>query len=329
MKETSSPIASIIIPVYNVEGYISHCLESLFHGVKEDDFEVIVVNDGSKDHSLEEVERFQSSHKNLRILSQENQGVAAARNNGLLHAEGKYILFLDGDDYYEQGALMKVLHELQECESEIVVFEMKYSQKEELLFPWRGKMEEGKLYKGTDLYRMAYGNGSVCGSAFRREFLKENSITFPLGLKNAEDTIFFLQCQKHSDKIEFKGITLYRVVERAGSASRIYSKEKLNDFKAALDYIERMILQERASLTPLQCSMLNYTLYRIISSATLYATRDRKSGLGALTEYGFQKVLPIDTTLIPKQLLKEVKLLNCSFGLYYILKSLKYRLQKR
>ena len=99
---------SIIVPVYNVEKYLERCLKSLC-GLKIEN-EIIIINDGTKDGSLEIAERFRENHKNenIIIISQENQGLSEARNNGLKVAKGEYISFIDSDDFvdtenYEKG----------------------------------------------------------------------------------------------------------------------------------------------------------------------------------------------------------------------------------
>ena len=91
---------SVIIPVYNAGRYIGACLQSLYRqGLEEEDFEVIVVDDGSRDDSLIQVGRLAAFHSNIQIMAQKNQGVSAARNNGMKKAKGTYIYFMDADDY--------------------------------------------------------------------------------------------------------------------------------------------------------------------------------------------------------------------------------------
>ena len=91
---------SIIIPVYNVEQYLSKCLDSVLRqGWEENEYEVLLVNDGSKDRSLSICEQYAEKHNNFRIINQENAGVSAARNNGIEHAQGEFVGFLDSDDY--------------------------------------------------------------------------------------------------------------------------------------------------------------------------------------------------------------------------------------
>ena len=87
---------SIIVPVYNVEKYVHACLESIFkQGLDDASFEVIIVNDGSTDRSMEMIEYIISQHRNITVINQDNKGLSIARNNGIANAKGKYILMPD------------------------------------------------------------------------------------------------------------------------------------------------------------------------------------------------------------------------------------------
>ena len=102
-------ILSIIIPVYKVEKYVRKTLESVFsENFSDDDVEVIVVNDGTPDRSMDIVNEF-ASHKSLRIINQENQGLSGARNTGIKAAKGKYVWFVDSDDWIEPGFISRVM----------------------------------------------------------------------------------------------------------------------------------------------------------------------------------------------------------------------------
>ena len=90
------PKISIIVPVYNVENYIKKCLDSIFDQTYKD-YEVIVVNDGTKDNSMNIVNNYK-----VKIVTQKNQGLSAARNHGVEKAKGEYLIFLDSDDYLDK-----------------------------------------------------------------------------------------------------------------------------------------------------------------------------------------------------------------------------------
>ena len=94
---------SIIVPVYNVEKYIEKCLESILNQTY-DNFEIIVINDGSTDNSKKILDNYKTNKK-IKIINQDNQGLSIARNNGLGAASGDYILFIDSDDYIEEELL--------------------------------------------------------------------------------------------------------------------------------------------------------------------------------------------------------------------------------
>lgn len=90
---------TIIIPVYNVEKYVGRCIEScLKQDLSPKEYEILVVNDGSKDGSIDIVRRYARENENIRIIEQENAGLSAARNHGIKEARGEYLWFVDSDD---------------------------------------------------------------------------------------------------------------------------------------------------------------------------------------------------------------------------------------
>ena len=112
------PKFSIIIPVYDVEKYIKKCLDSVFNQTYNN-YEVIVVNDGTKDNSMEIVKNY-----NVITINQKNQGLSMARNNGVKKAKGEYLLFLDSDDYLEENTLEEINKAL-DSKPDIVRFQIK------------------------------------------------------------------------------------------------------------------------------------------------------------------------------------------------------------
>ena len=98
-----NPSISIIVPVYNVEKYLKHCLDSLINQTMQD-IEIICVNDGSKDKSLAILEDYVKRDKRIVLLNQPNSGVSVARNNALKHVRGEYYMFVDSEDWIDANA---------------------------------------------------------------------------------------------------------------------------------------------------------------------------------------------------------------------------------
>lgn len=116
------PLVSIIIPVYNVEKYLNRCLDSVV-GQTYKNLEIIIINDGSPDHSLEIAETYRQKDDRIILLSQENGGQANARNHGLSICRGEYILFVDSDDWVNLDCVEKCVNKAIETKADIVIFD--------------------------------------------------------------------------------------------------------------------------------------------------------------------------------------------------------------
>ena len=108
----SLPKLSIICPVYNAEKYLARILESLLNQDYRD-FELIMVNDGSSDDSKKIIEKYSKKDKRVKMISQKNQGIAKARNRGMTEAKGEYLMFVDNDDYVNDGYLKNYVEEIE------------------------------------------------------------------------------------------------------------------------------------------------------------------------------------------------------------------------
>ena len=114
MKEIK---VSLVIPVYNVEKYIRQCLESVIDQTLKD-IEIIIVNDGTRDNSMEIVEEYISDER-IKIINKENGGLSSARNTGILAAQGKYICFIDSDDFIEKTMMEELYNKIEETNSDV------------------------------------------------------------------------------------------------------------------------------------------------------------------------------------------------------------------
>ena len=180
---------SIIIPVYNVEKYIRTCLESIyFQGIEEDLFEVIIVNDGTKDNSIEIIDDIIHNHKNIIVVNQCNQGLSIARNNGIAKACGEYILFIDSDDLLIEMSLSTILDRAVKSKADLIVADFQKKSDHDILEcldkPTLEEMCEIREKTGWQLYiedlnpRECY----VWRTLFRRKFIVDNNIKFISGI---------------------------------------------------------------------------------------------------------------------------------------------------
>lgn len=206
MEENQDLLLSIIVPVYNVEDYIRPCIESIFRqNLDEDIFEVIIVNDGTEDRSMEMIQDIIEQHKNITIINQENQGLSVARNNGIAAAKGEYILMPDSDDLLIENSLKPLLEKAIESQADVVVadfLEMTNDEIEsaEINLPDFADINiEEKTGEQMFFEFLRPHNYTVWRTLYKKDFLKIKKITFYPGIY-AQDKPFthevYLKAQK-------------------------------------------------------------------------------------------------------------------------------------
>lgn len=192
---------SIFVPVYNVEKYIYPCMESIQQqGLLGDDYEIIVVNDGTPDRSMEQITDLIDSHSNITVINHENQGQAVARNNGLARATGVYFFFVDSDDLLIDGSLPLLLDKAMASQPDMIVADFISTDDEEIAslpphpdiqipindIVWED-MTDRKQFEAP------VGYHSIWHTLHKRTFLVENGILFQPG-NVCEDLPFTYEC---------------------------------------------------------------------------------------------------------------------------------------
>ena len=209
---------SIIIPAYNAEAYLSRCLDSIF-AQEFEDYEVIVIDDGSTDGTPAVLNRYSQ----VKVISQDNHGMATARNRGLEAAQGEYILFIDSDDRLCTNALDTLAPQLDG--EDIVGFGTQIYNENTGTYT-DNPVQPTAVMSGWDYfnrYRLeATPVHFVCiwQRAYRRGFLNENHLRFVDGLRRAEDDLFTTMAMLRAASIQTISDCLYIYHVRQGSITR-------------------------------------------------------------------------------------------------------------
>lgn len=219
-------ILSIIIPVYNVEKYVEKCIRSCENqDISKEDYEVIVVNDGSPDGSLAIVERVAKEYPNIKVISQENGGLSVARNTGMQNARGDYYMFVDSDDWIAENCLGKLVKKLKDetpdalaiCAANVKNGEPKRRQS----YPDETPIE------GRDLLKKGV---SPCApfSIWSASFFKDNNLKFYEGIFH-EDSELTPRAYYLAKKISFTNDIIYYVYQNPTSITRSVNPKKAFD----------------------------------------------------------------------------------------------------
>lgn len=238
------PKVSVIIPIYNVEKYLEEALESVINQTLKE-IEIILINDGSSDNSLKIVKKYAERDIRIKIFSQVNQGLSIARNKGIEIAKGKYIYFMDSDDYIELNTLEKCYILCEKYNLELVYFEARsfldgnfYKKINNEVYLKKGKIEENRYMTGIEFIERCISKKTYTVSACLYFFKKEtigNLRFFPKIYY--EDDLFSTLLLLKIKKMMFIGEKFY---------NRRYRENSITTTKITIKHIESryLIIQE-------------------------------------------------------------------------------------
>lgn len=222
---------SIIIPVFNVEKYLEKCLKScLNQDILSTDYEIIVVNDGSSDSSLVIADRIASNVTNIKVISQANKGLSAARNIGLENAKGRYVWFVDSDDWIENNCLVS-LFPLMDGVDFIAISSKKI---------WNDHHECSyvkEVYTGKELLQKSLYQ-PVPFYIIKRDFLITNKLRFKEGIFH-EDMEFTPRMVYFANKIHTTRDCIYNYLQREKSITSIPNSKRAFDLLKVADSLYR------------------------------------------------------------------------------------------
>ena len=236
MAMFSEPLISVVVPVFNSEKYIKSCVSSILEQSYKN-IEIILINDGSTDRSEEIIINLKLSDSRIRTFNQKNSGVSVARNNGVKNAKGKYICFVDSDDYLPIDAILNLYKASLHCSADIVIGDFCLLQdKRQLKFICSdvekkiSPNDKISLIKscidphfGGVFYPFA-NLGVPWAKIYKKDFLLSHHLKFDERLSNMEDMIFNLYSIKLANKIIYTPFTVYSY--RLTSSSLVTRSDK-------------------------------------------------------------------------------------------------------
>lgn len=212
-------ILSIIIPVYNVEKYIKKCLLSCINqkNVSKEEYEIIIVNDGTKDNSMqiikETIDSLSPDLNNIAVISQKNMGLSEARNTGLRHANGDYVWFVDSDDWIDQDSVESIINSLKEGEVDILQMPFKFVYEGTDRIIIENVREIKTPLSGREIMKITRFPNLSQSRVIKTSFLKQNDLIFTPGILH-EDAEFKPRLIWKAKKIKTLNKPCYNYLKR-------------------------------------------------------------------------------------------------------------------
>ena len=277
---------SIIATFYNLEDYAKRCVDSISSQTFQD-IEIICINDGSKDNTIGILQELAKSDNRIKIIDKKNEGVSVARNTGINAASGKYIMFVDGDDYLEPNACEILYKKAIETDVDIIYFKKrKVKNNGEIKKEYKDKYDlykiKNKIYllydKMVEICDITFYQPYCWNKLYKRLFLKNNNIYFPKYLNHSEDCIFLGLCLKYNPKILLLDYCFYNhYILTKNSLTKV---DKYSLFLAhlnAISYSKNLFIIKTKQDEFIKLKILDYLINIILSCwSVLYFSKHKK-----------------------------------------------------
>lgn len=272
---------SIIVPVYNAEKYLKKCLDSLVNQTKKE-LEFILINDGSTDKSEEIIKTYKD--KRIKYFKNKNQGIGKTRNFGIEKSSGKYLMFLDSDDYFSNDACEILYKEAEKEKADLIVFDYYRVEK--------GNLNEVKIesFNATNIKDdpnlLLKVNLGPCNKIYKTDLIKNNGIKFEESLKY-EDTLFVVKAIYNAQKIIKlnRFLHYYMIHEKSETTVR---DERVFDILKIVDKIRKYLKNDKSikeTVDKLTVQILtNYTIQQRYQSDKNIAMKFIDSAFDYLSE---------------------------------------------
>ncbi len=268
-RSIKMPLVSVIIPVYNVEEYLRQCLDSVREQTLSD-IEIICVNDSSTDGSLSILEEYEKKDPRIQVVTQPNGGAGAARNKGLSMASGKYLSFLDSDDFFEPDMLELAYKKAEEDKADFVVFnsDQYYTDRKRFVdVSWTLRIKELPPYTPFN-HRQMTDNifkvfvGWAWDKLYNREFVEKNHLLFQ-EQRTSNDMLFVFSAVAIAKRISIVNKIL---AHQRRDAKDSLSKTRENSWHCFYDALTalRDRLKEEEIYREIEKDYINYALHAVL-----------------------------------------------------------------
>jgi len=289
MADNAMPKISVIVPVYNTSAYVSRCIDSIYaQSLSKDEFEIIAVDDGSTDDSGKILDRIVKNCENMTVIHKENGGAAAARNEGIRAARGKYLAFVDSDDYISYDMLTHLLEGINKYHTDIsCISRNEEAEDGSLLADVVVPPDNDKIIGMEDFFEellLHRGDASFCTKLVKKDDIVAAGM-FPEGTSN-EDFYLWLKLipdlrsmviMPHRDyTVYYRSSSTTRSFSRDGAFPRAFADVIVNSRHAARLVNERFPHLELQSRRFMLYNMLDYLLhipiYKMTGDNKFYVT---------------------------------------------------------
>lgn len=283
---------SIIVPIYNIENYLEKCLQSILNQNFQS-YEVILVNDGSTDNSREIAEKYVALNSNLfRLINQENKGLSEARNTGINAANGKYICFVDSDDYIENDYLQKMYETMQHTDADMVfcAFRSVDETGNCLKNVYEFSFEAGVPYVLKERKDVLLTQNAAWNKLYKKSIIDEHQLYFTKGAWY-EDLRFVKKYVLFADKFAYCDKVLYNYLIRTGSIMNSMSSKRNIEI---LDAVEEVVsfYREKNVIANYQDEIEFLAIDHIYISALVRLLRARDMEQFEAIRKGFVELFP-------------------------------------
>ena len=312
---------SIIVPVYNVADYLAKCLDSLLaQDLPQNEYEIIVVNDGSSDNSEEIAQQYADKYVNITLINQENQGLSGARNTGIKHAKGDYIQFVDSDDYLEENVLGGLMKQVEKDDLDVLRFNYEnVNDNGEIINPnkdpkhfvdFSNEVVDGLTFLNKRLGPACYAVQFI----IKKKLLIDNNIIFKSGIY-FEDTEWTPRMLLKTNRVASTKTVAYYYLMRDGSITKAVNKEKQRKvLEDKILLIHSMKEQYKINTSAIwYLSMIAGTMLSTIGYIAINFYDVRKSYLKKIQEL---QVYPLSYYQSTKLIKRKLLLINFSPSFY-------------